>query len=83
MLYMTLAIQMTKPYLAITDDKQHYTCPADIDIVKHPISKGHYCSLSGGLYLIQESADCTLDLYFNKDLNNTYKQKTQLLSLAL
>ena len=58
---------MTNCYLAITKDKQYSPCPVYMDIVKYLVSKGHYCSLSGGLYPGQGHTDCGLALYFNND----------------
>ena len=34
MLPNTLTMQLTNPSLVITDDKQHYTCSVDMDIMK-------------------------------------------------
>ena len=36
-------------------------------IIKCLVSKGNYCSISGGLYRVQHSKDCALALYFNDD----------------
>ena len=51
---------MIKPYLALTDDDQYYTCPVDMDTMKCCIWKGQYCSLLVGLYLVKGSADCAI-----------------------
>ena len=59
--------KLTNPYLTITDNKQYYNHPVDIDIMKCLISKRYYCSLSEGLYLVQGSADCVLALSFIND----------------
>ena len=53
--------------MAITDDEKYLIHPMDMDIMKCVISKGHYCSLSGGLYPIYNHTDCTLALYFKND----------------
>ena len=58
---------MASPYSAVTDDEEHYTQPIDIDIMKCFISKGHYCSLSGGLYPVQGHMDSALALCCNMD----------------
>ena len=59
-----LQIILSNPYLGVTDSEQYYTDPIDMDIMKYLISKGHYCSLSGGLYPVQGGNDCALALYF-------------------
>ena len=66
MLNKTIIIQMTKSYSSITDYEQYYTHPVDMDIMKCLISKGLYCSLSVGLYPVQEYRNCAISLYFNK-----------------
>ena len=60
----TLQIDLKNTYLAITDEEKYFTQPVDLDIMKYLVPKGHYCSLSGGLYPIQNNKDCTLALYF-------------------
>ena len=42
-----------------------------MDIMKCLISKGHYCSLSGGLHPIDNHTDCTIASYFKN--NNQIK----------
>ena len=58
---------MTNPYLPITDDDEYYRHQDNIDIMKCIASKGHYCSLSGGLYPVQGHTDCVLVLSSNND----------------
>ena len=64
----TFKIELKTTYFAINNDKKYFTYPIDIDIMKCLISKGHYCSLSGGLYTIYNQTDCTLALYFKNDI---------------
>ena len=73
MLYKTLNIQLTNPYLAINNDETYYACPVDMDIMKSLISKRHYFSLSGGLYHVQKCNDCVIPLC----LNDNYAIKAQ------
>ena len=47
--------------------EKYFICPIDLDIMKCLVSKDHYCSLSGGLYAIQNNKDCALALYFKND----------------
>ena len=54
--------------LAITDDEKYFTHPIDMDIMKCLVSKGHYSSLSCGLYPIYNHTDCALALYFKNDI---------------
>ena len=65
MLHKTPHIHLRNSCLVITNDKQYYVCPIDMEIMKCLVSKGHYCSLSGALYPMQGSNDCLLALYFN------------------
>ena len=67
MLQKTWTMQVRKPDPAITDDEQYYTRPAGMDILKYCVSKGHYCSLSEGLFQVQGHTDCSLALYFSND----------------
>ena len=48
-LHETFKIELKTSYLAITDDEKFFTHSIDMDIMKCLISKGHYCSLSGGI----------------------------------
>ena len=59
----TSKIKLKTTYLAITDDEKYFSHLTDMNIMKCLISKGHYCSLSGGLYPIYSHTDCTLALY--------------------
>ena len=90
MLHKTLTIQLTNSYFAMTDNEQYYICQVNMDIMKCLVSKGHYFSLSRGLYPVQGSNDCILVLYFNNDnaittycsitLNTVYKNSVTQLS---
>ena len=64
----TFKTELKITYLVITDNEKYYTHPIDMDIMKCLISKGHYCSLSGGLYPILNHTDCTIPLYFKNDI---------------
>ena len=39
-----------------------------MEIMKCHVSKGYYCSLSGGLYPIYNHTDCALVLNFKNDI---------------
>ena len=56
-------------YLAITDVEKYFICPIGIDIMKYLLFKDHYCSISEGLYHLQNHKDWTLVLYFKNDVN--------------
>ena len=64
----TFTTALKNTYLAITNGEIYFTQPINIDIMKFLTSKGHYCSLSGGLYPIYNHTDCTLALYFKNDI---------------
>ena len=53
-------------YLTITNDEQYYTCPVDMDIMRHLVPKWHYRSQSGGLYPVQGSNVCSISLPFQQ-----------------
>ena len=55
-------------YLAKINDEKYFTHLINMDIMKCLISKGHYCSLSGGLYPTYNLSDCALALYFKNDI---------------
>ena len=61
-------MEIKNTYLAISDDEKFFTHPIDMDIMKCLISKGHYSSLSGGLYPIYNHTGCTLALYLKDDI---------------
>ena len=63
MLQKTIQIQLTNPYLAITNDEQHYGWPIELDIMKCLVSKSHFCSLSGDLYPLKCKNYCVLAVY--------------------
>ena len=65
--YKTLLIELKSPYLAITDNAKFYTHPLYMVIMKYLASKGHYSSLSGGLFPMKNSKNCALALYFQND----------------
>ena len=45
----------------------------DTDIMKFFASKGHYCSLSGGIFPVKGHIDCALALcYNNENANMSY-----------
>ena len=67
MYFKTLTTQMTNPHVAIKGNEQYYTCPMDMHIMKCLVSKGHYSSLSVGLYPVEGHTDCVLALYCNND----------------
>ena len=64
----TFKIKLKATYLAITNDEKYFTHSIDMDNMKFLISKGHYCSLSGGLYPIYNHADYALALHFKNDI---------------
>ena len=64
----TFKIELKNTYLAITNDEKYFTHPIDMDIMKCLVPKGHYCSLSGGLYPIHNHTDYALALYFRNDI---------------
>ena len=72
MLHKTPTIELTNPYLAINDNVQYNTNPIHMDIMKCLVSKEHYCSLSGGLYLVNRHTDCALALYITKQCHVIY-----------
>ena len=67
MIHKIWTIPLKNLYLAKTNDIQYNIHPADMDIMKCLVSKGYYCSMSGGLYPVQGSNYCALALYFNDD----------------
>ena len=60
---------------AITGDEWYTTWQIDMYIMKCLVSKGQYCSLSGGLYPLQGSTHYTWALYFNNDITLLYCSK--------
>ena len=66
MLCKTLQICLNNPYSAIPYDEQYYTCPVNLASRTCVVSKGHYCSKSGGLCSVKGSTNCALASYFNK-----------------
>ena len=64
----TFKIEIKTTSLAIIDDEKYFTHSMDMDITKWHVSKGHYCSLSGGLYPIYNDSHCTLALYFKNNI---------------
>ena len=64
----TFNIELKINYLAMTNDKKYFIYPIDMDIMKCLVSKGHYCSLSDGLYPIYNHIDCALPLCFKNGI---------------
>ena len=66
-LHMIIQIQLINAYILQTNSEQYYVDPIGIDILKCLFFRGHFSSLSEGLYQLQGSSDFALALYFNND----------------
>ena len=67
MLQKILTIYVTNPSLATTDDKQYYSCPINMDIMKCIASKDITAPYREAHILYKEVMIVPLALYFNND----------------
>ena len=51
------------------DQSHYYAHPMEINIMKYFVFKGHFCSLSWGIYPVKGSNEYALGLYFNININ--------------